>query len=78
MGQANVLTLLAFRNGPIEDLHAGKNSPLLEDKTLSRITDAEMKTLMIAASRKLAELLTLRDEDPEAFAALMAKTMESA
>jgi hypothetical protein len=70
--QANVLTLLAFRNGPIEDLHAGKDSPLLEDKALSRITDAEMKTLMIAASSKLAELLALRDDDPESFAALLA------
>ena len=70
--QANVLTLLAFRNGPIEDLHAGMYSPLLEDKTLSRITDDEMKTLMIDASRKLAELLALRDEDPESFATLLA------
>jgi hypothetical protein len=47
-------------------------SPLLEDKTLSRITDDEMKTLMIDASRKLAELLALRDEDPESFATLLA------
>ena len=70
--QANVLTLLAFRNGPIEDLHAGKYSPLVEDKTLSRITDAEMKTIMIAASAKLAELLALRDDSPEAFAAMLA------
>jgi hypothetical protein len=70
--QANVMTLLAFRNGPIEDLHAGAYSPLLEDKTLSRITDAEMKALMIAASTKLAELLALRDEDPERFTALLA------
>jgi len=70
--QSNVLTLLAFRNGPIEDLHSGKYSSLLEDKTLSRITDAEMKTLMIAASTKLAELLAMRDDDPEGFAALLA------
>ena len=27
--QANVMTLLAFRNSPLEDLHAGKYSPLL-------------------------------------------------
>jgi len=70
--QANVLTLLAFRNGPIEDLHAGKYSPLLEDPGLSRITDEEMKKLMIAASTKLAELLELRDSDPDAFAQLLA------
>ncbi len=70
--QANVLTLLAFRNGPIEDLHAGKSSPLLKDPELSRITDEEMKTLMIVASAKLAELLALRDSDPDAFAELLA------
>lgn len=70
--QANVLTLLAFRNGPIEDLHAGMPSPLVENPRLSRITDEEMKTLMIAASAKLAELLSLRDNDPDAFAELLA------
>ena len=70
--QANVLTLLAFRNGPIEDLHAGKYSPLLEDPELSRITDEEMKKLMIAASAKLAELLETRDSDPDGFAQLLA------
>ena len=69
--QANVLTLLAFRNGPIEDLHAGKYSQLLEDPDLSRITDEEMKKLMIAASTRLAELLELRDADPDAFAQLL-------
>ena len=70
--QANVMTLLAFRNSPLEDLHAGKYSSLLEDPALSRITDAEMKTLMISASSKLAELLIQRDADPDAFAQLLA------
>lgn len=70
---ANVLTLLAFRNGPIENLHAGKSSALLEDPELSRITDEEMKTLMIAASAKLAELLVLRDSNPDAYARLLAE-----
>ena len=70
--QANVMTLLAFRNGPIEDLHAGKESPLLENPELCRITNEEMKKIMIAASAKLAELLALRDSDPDAFAQLLA------
>jgi len=72
--QANVLTLLAFRNGPIEDLHAGKYSPMLEAPELSRITDEEMKTIMINASAKLAELLALRDDDPDEFAQVLAAT----
>ena len=57
--------MLAFRNGPIEDLHAGQYSALLENPGLSRITDEEMKALMIDASKKFAELLAIRDSDPE-------------
>jgi len=70
--QANVMTLLAFRNGPIEVLHAGKYSPMLEAPELSRITDEEMKTIMINASAKLAELLALRDDDLDEFAQVLA------
>lgn len=62
--EANALTCIAFRNGPIEQLHAGKYSELLENPALSRITDAEMKNLMINASAKLAELLSLKETDP--------------
>ena len=53
--EANALTAYAFRNGPLENLHAGKSSPLTSDPTLSRITDPEMKELMINASEKLAK-----------------------
>src|SRR5471032_1535456 len=63
----NALTAFAFRNGPIENLHAGKSSPLTEDPTLSRITDAEMRELMINASEKLAGILALRDSDPDKY-----------
>ena len=65
--EANALTCCAFRNGPIERLHAGKNSTLLENPELSRITDAEMKELMIAASAKLAELLAMKESNPEKY-----------
>lgn len=66
--EANALTAYAFRNGFLEDLHAGHNSPLLDDPSLSRITDAEMKRLMIEASEKLTEMLRLKQEDPAAYA----------
>lgn len=66
--EANALTALAFRNGPLEALHAGKQSSELEDPEISRITNDEMKTLMINASQRLAELLHLRDADPTAYA----------
>jgi len=65
--EANALIAMAVRNGPIEDLHAGKHSPLLDDPDLSRITDAEMKALMIHATRMLADLLRLRDREPELY-----------
>jgi hypothetical protein len=65
--EANALIALAVRNGPIEDLHAGKSSALLKDRSLSRITDKEMKAIMINATKELAKLLRLRDTEPEAY-----------
>lgn len=62
--EANALTCCAFRNSSLEDLHAGKYSELLEKPELSRITDAEMRKLMIEASSKLAELLELKETNP--------------
>ncbi len=41
--EANALTACAFRNGTLEGLHTGKSSPLLDDTSLSRITDKEIK-----------------------------------
>jgi hypothetical protein len=65
--EANALTAYAFRNGPLEDLHAGEPSPLLDDPTLRRITGPEMKELMINASATLAGALALRDSAPERY-----------
>jgi hypothetical protein len=62
--EANALTAHAFRNGFLEDLHAGKHSPLLDQPGYSRITDDEMKRLMIEASEKLARMLALKQQDP--------------
>ena len=62
--EANALTAYAFRNGFLEDLHAGKSSPLLEQPGYSRISDEEMRKLMIQASAKLEELLRLKSETP--------------
>lgn len=65
--EANALTCCAFRNGYLEELHAGKYSELLEKPELSRITDKEMKKLMIGASAKLAELLQMKETDPDKY-----------
>ena len=65
--EANALTALAFRNGYLEELHAGSYSEFLRDGALSRVTDAEMKQLMVEASARLAELLALREKDPSEY-----------
>lgn len=65
--EANAIVAYAFRNGPIEDLHAGKSSPLLDDPELSRITDDEMKKLMIAACEKVELLLRLKESDRQEY-----------
>ncbi|WP_406699301.1 hypothetical protein V5E97_10560 [Singulisphaera sp. Ch08] len=61
--EANALVHQVFRAGPIEDLHAGKHTALLDDPSLSRITNAEMKRLMIAACEKLTVFLQLRQDN---------------
>jgi len=66
--EANAITAFCFRNTFLEDLHAGKHSEeFVRDQTYSRITDEEMKTLMIEASSKLEELLKFRSQRPDLF-----------
>jgi hypothetical protein len=65
--EANAIIAMAVRNGPLENLHAGKSSPLLEDDTLSRLTDADVKAIMIYATRMVAMMLRVRDEAPEVY-----------
>lgn len=62
--EANALIAGAVRNDALfEDLHAGRWEPILDDPSVSRITDAEMKRLMIRFSATLAWLLDLRDNN---------------
>jgi hypothetical protein len=65
--EANALTAYAFRNGFIEELHAGKMSPLLQDSEYSRITNDEMRRLMIESSIKIEEALRLKASNPEMY-----------
>lgn len=63
--EAKAIVALAFRNGPIEDLHAGKRCPACAGQPgFSRITDDEMKLLMKNAVNQIAKLLWLRDNSP--------------
>ena len=62
---AKSLVVLAFRNGPIENVHAGKTCPTCGSRPeYSAITDAEMKIIMKAAVDKLYTLLRLKAADP--------------
>jgi len=71
--EAKAIVVQAFRNGPIEDLHAGKVCPVCsEDPSFSRISDAEMKTIMKAAVTQVYKLLWLRDHDIESYAEKLA------
>jgi hypothetical protein len=54
--EANTICAYAFRNGPIEDIHAD-----------GRITDPEMKELMSNASEHLAKLMTMKRDSPEEY-----------
>jgi hypothetical protein len=65
--EANAIIAMAVRNGPLENLHAGNASPLLEDDALSRLTDADIKAVMIYATRMVAVMLWMRDEAPDIY-----------
>jgi hypothetical protein len=63
--EAKAMVALAFRNGPIENVHAGKMCPTCNAKDeYSRITDAEMKLIMKNAVNRVYWLLKLKASDP--------------
>ena len=66
--EAKALVALVFRNGPIEDLHAGTPCTVCSGKPeISHITDDEMKDIMKSAVDALYRLLWQRDADPAAY-----------
>ena len=66
--EVKALVALAFRNGPIEALHAGKPCPVCSGRAeVSHITDEEMKVVNKAAVDALYSLLWKREFDPAAY-----------
>jgi len=66
--EAKAIVLLAFRNGPIEDIHAGKVCPVCYGSPdYSRTTEDEMKATMKSAVNVVYKLLWNRDHDSEAY-----------
>jgi len=67
--EAKIIVALAFRNGPIEDVHAGKECPHCAGKPeFSHITQDEMKNITKQAVDALYKLLWLKQNDPEKYA----------
>jgi len=66
--EAKALVALAFRNGPIESVHAGQLCPTCNAAPeYSRIADDEMKAIMKSAVNRLYALLRLKNGDPHAY-----------
>lgn len=66
--EAKSIVALAFRNGPIEDIHAGRECPTCARKVeYSHITQDEMKRIMKRAVDKVYALLWIRTYHPEVF-----------
>jgi len=66
--EAKAIVALAFRNGPIENVHAGKVCPVCcGSSDYSRITEEEMKAMMKSAVNAVYKMLWIRDNDSEAY-----------
>ena len=63
--EAKAIVALAIRNGPIEQIHAGKLCPTCTGQSgFSRITDDEIKLIMKNAVDHVYALLVLKAEQP--------------
>jgi hypothetical protein len=65
--EANAIVAYAIRNTFLEDLHAGKSLPEKYLRGYSRISDAEMKKLMIEICDKMEILVRMRKEKPKLY-----------
>jgi len=66
--EAKAIVALAFRNGLIEDIHAGKRCPTCgSEPRYSRITDIEMTLIMKNAVDRVFTLLCLKSSKPEEY-----------
>jgi hypothetical protein len=67
--EAKAIVALAFRNGPIEKIHAGRPCPTCSvGPEYSRITDDEMKAIMKSAVDRVYSLLRLKSDDSDDYA----------
>jgi hypothetical protein len=72
--EAKAIVVLAFRNGPIEDVHAGKPCPTCDgDPEYSHITQEEMRRIMKTAVDRIYTMLLMKQGDAAAYEALLAR-----
>lgn len=70
--EAKALVALAFRNGPIEKVHAGKVCPTCDgNPEYSRITQEEMRSIMKSAVDHLYTYLVLKERNEDEYDALL-------
>jgi hypothetical protein len=70
--EAKAIVALAFRNGPIEDVHAGKVYPTCDgNPEYSHITQDEMRSIMKAAVDRIYTFLLLKENDEAAYEVLL-------
>ena len=63
--EAKAIVALSFRNGPIEDVHAGQPCPTCaRSPGYSRISDEEIGSIMRSAVNRVYKLLVLKLENP--------------
>jgi hypothetical protein len=71
--EAKAIVALAFRNGPIEDVHSGKTCPTCHGKAeYSHITQGEMRQILKFAVDQLYTFLVMKKNEPKAYEALIA------
>ena len=66
--EAKAIVALAFRNGPIENVHAGRECPTCTgNEEYSGITDDEMKAIMKNAVNRMYKLLVQKTDQPDEY-----------
>ena len=66
--EAKAIVALAFRNGPIEGVHEGKDCPTCAGKSdYSHITQDEMRLIMKNAVNHVYRLLCLKRHDEQEY-----------
>jgi hypothetical protein len=75
--ETKALVALVFRNGPIEDVHAGKLCLTCGGRSeYSRVSDEQMKAIMKSADNRRYSLLGQRENDVADYAKSLALGMK--